>query len=73
MNIEADIKWIQSELNHVKDPELIEVFVKLLKQRKSAIHSRLELYNQELEAANSRIDAGNFITHEDLEREASGW
>lgn len=57
----------------MKDPTLIEIFVKLLKYRKSAIPSELEEYNRELGAANARIESGKFITQEDLEKEASKW
>jgi predicted transcriptional regulator len=73
MDIQAEIKWIQSELSKVKDPTLIEVFVKLLKNRKLAIESLLEEYNRELDEANARIESGKFITQEDLEEEASHW
>ncbi|MBK5277330.1 MAG: hypothetical protein JJE09_00555 [Bacteroidia bacterium] len=73
MDIQAEIKWIQSELGKVKDPTLIEIFVKLLKYRKSAINSELEEYNRELDAANARIESGKFITQEDLEKGASQW
>ena len=41
MDIQAEIKWIQSELSKVKDPTLIEIFIKLLKSRKSVIESSL--------------------------------
>jgi hypothetical protein len=73
MNIQAEIKWIQTELTKVNDPTLIEIFVKLLKNRQSAIESNLDEYNKELDEANSRIEAGKFITQEDLEKEASQW
>ena len=73
MDIQAEIKWIQAELNKVRDPSLIELFVKLLKYRKSAIESNLDEYNRELDEANARIESGKFITQEDLEREASEW
>lgn len=73
MDIKAEIEWIQSELNNVKDPSLIEIFVKILKYRRSAIESSLEEYNRELDDANTRIESGKFITQEDLEKEASQW
>jgi len=73
MDIQAEIKWIQSELNKVSDPSLIEIFVKLLKYRKTTIQSSLEEYNRELDEANMRIESGKFITQEDLEKEASQW
>lgn len=52
MDIHAEIKWIQSELSKVKDPTLIEIFVRLLKYRKSVIESSLDEYNRELDEAN---------------------
>ena len=37
MNIQAEIKWIQNQLNDVTDPDLITVFKTLLKYRKKRI------------------------------------
>jgi len=34
MDLQGDIKWIQNELNDVKDPKIIETFKKLLKNRR---------------------------------------
>jgi hypothetical protein len=73
MDIQAEIKWIQSELGKVRDPSLIEIFVKLLKYRKTAIESSLEEYNRDLDEANARIESGRFITQETLEKEATRW
>ena len=73
MDIQAEIKWIQSELSKVKDPTLIEIFIKLLKYRKTTIESSFEEYNRELDEANARIESGNYIIQEDLEKEASPW
>ena len=73
MDIQAEIKWIQSELSKVRDPSLIEIFVKLLKYRKSAIESSLEESHREFHEANARIESGKFISQEDLEKEASQW
>jgi hypothetical protein len=73
MDIQAEIKWIKSELNNVNDPTLIETFVRLLKKRKSMVEKKLDDYNRELDEANARIESGKFITQEDLEKEASQW
>lgn len=73
MDIQAEIKWIQSELSKVKDPTLIEIFIKLLKYRKTTVESSFEEYNRELDEANARIESGNYIIQEDLEKEASQW
>jgi hypothetical protein len=73
MDIQAEIKWVQTELGKVNDPGLIEIFIKLLKYRKSTIETQLDEYNRELDEANARIESGRFITQEDLEKEASQW
>lgn len=73
MDMQAEIKWIQAELDKVTDPALIDIFSRLLKNRKKLIDSALETYNRELDEANARIDSGRFITQEDLEREVSEW
>ncbi len=73
MDIQAEIKWIQTELNKVNDPTLVEIFVKLLKYRKSTVETWLDEYNKELDEANARIESGKFITQEDLEKESSQW
>ena len=33
----------------------------------------IEQYNKELDDAEARIDAGKYISHEDLEKEAKQW
>jgi len=73
MNIQAEIKWIQAELNELKDPALIEIFVRLLKYRKAFNEQTIDEYNRQLDEANARIDAGKFISQEDLEKESSQW
>lgn len=37
MNIQAEIKWIQNQLNDVTDPDLITVFKTLLNYQKKSI------------------------------------
>jgi hypothetical protein len=73
MDMQAEIKWIQSELMKVNDPTLIEIFLRILKKRKAGIESEIEDYNRELDEANQRISSGKFVTQEDLEKEASEW
>lgn len=33
----------------------------------------IEQYNQEIDAAMARIDAGQFVSHEDVEKESEQW
>ena len=73
MDTQSEIKWIQSEIGKVTDPAIIEIFVRILRNRKEAIISNLQTYNRELDEANARIESGKFITQEDLEKESSEW
>ena len=77
MNLQADIQWIQKELNEVQDPNLIEAFKSLLKYRKKRVVSYssidVEQYNKELDASEKEIEEGNFYTHEQVRKIASQW
>lgn len=78
MDLQGDIKWIQNELNDVKDPMLIEAFKNLLKYRrknKTTPYERIsvEQYNKELEASEKEIESGNFHTQEQVRKIASQW
>ena len=72
MDIQADIKWIQNELNKVNDPDLIEAFKRLLQFRKKTETFTLEQYNLDLKEAENRIDQGNFLTQEQVEKRLRG-
>jgi len=72
MDVQADIKWIQSELNKVNDPDLIEAFKRLLKFRKKTETVTLEQYNQEIKEAENRIEQGIFLTQEQVEKRLRG-
>ena len=75
MDLLADIKWIQEELQGVKDPALIEVFKSMLKYRRKVSSDRIsiEQYNNELEASEKEIEQGNFYTHEQVREMAKQW
>ncbi|MCE2936812.1 MAG: hypothetical protein ACK5V5_07955 [Cyclobacteriaceae bacterium] len=73
MDTQARIKWIQSELDKVNDPELIELLANLLRYRNSTVREDIATYNVELEKANSRVEAGHFITHEQVEDDSKKW
>lgn len=67
MDLHSDIKWIQNELNRVKDPELIELFKRLLLFRSKVDSVSLEDYNRELKEAEKRIEQGHFVLQTQLE------
>lgn len=75
MDLQAEIKWIQQELNNVKDPTFIEAIKNMLKYNKKVSSERIsiEQYNKELEASENEIEQGNFYTHEQVRERASQW
>ena len=50
---------------------LIKTFLRGRKQASQRIS--IEQYNKEIDEAMHRIDAGEFITHEDMEKESELW
>lgn len=75
MDIQADLKWIQQELNQVKDPIFIEAIKNMLKYRNKVSTERIsiEQYNNELEASEKEIEAGNFYTQEQVKESLKRW
>lgn len=75
MDVQAEIKWIQKELQDVKDPTFLKAIKNMLKYRKevSAQRISIEQYNNELEASEQEIELGNFSTHEQVQEKASQW
>jgi hypothetical protein len=73
MDLQANIKWIQNELNKVNDPALVQTLISILRNRNQHVNNFIDEYNREIDEANARIDSGAYISHEDLEKEASQW
>lgn len=77
MDLQAELKWIQKELQTVKDPTLIEAFKNMLKYRKNVIESSgrisIEQYNKEIDEAIEDIENGEFYTQEEARKIASKW
>lgn len=74
MDLQADLKWIHTELDKVKDPTLIKVFKNML-QYKINISERIDidLYNKEIDEAISRVEKGEFHTQEEAEKIMDKW
>ena len=70
MNIQADITWIKSELDKVRDPFLIEAFKNLLRYRENVVDREMEKMILEGE---QDIKNGNVISHSDLKKEMESW
>jgi hypothetical protein len=57
-------------LANIQDQNLIN---ELTKWKDSHYRISIDQYNRELEEANSRIDAGEFVTQEDVKKESKSW
>ena len=70
MNLQAEIKWIQKELQMVKDPTFIEAIKNMLLYRKKVSEGRvsIEQYNKEIDEAIQRVEQGEFYTQKEVDK-----
>ncbi len=75
MDIQAEIKWIQKELDNVKDETLLEAIKNILKYRKKVSSERIsiEQYNKEVNEAIARVENGEYYTQEEAEKIMDKW
>lgn len=78
MDLQAEIKWIQSELNEVKDPTFIKAIKNMIKYRRkvtalSTERITIEQYNNELELSEKEIESGHYYTQEQVQKIAGQW
>jgi len=77
MDMQADIKWIQAELETVKDPSLIDMLKRLIQYGKSKKEVEdeeiTEAQKQELDRRIEKIDQGKakFYTMDEVENRLS--
>jgi len=57
-------------LANLQDKKLID---ELMKWKESHGRVSIEQYNRELEEANARIDAGEYVSHEEVKRQSKSW
>lgn len=63
-----------TQLNDAEQKSVLQLIKTFLSSRKDAFTPQtIEEYNRELEEANQRIEAGHFISHEELEKEMKKW
>jgi hypothetical protein len=63
-----------TQLNAAEQMSIFQMIKTLSMSRKDDFKPQtLEEYNRELEEADRRIEAGHFITQEDLEKEMKTW
>lgn len=73
MNLQADIRWIQNEITKVKDPDLLDVFKRLLLFRKKHSAQTMEEYNQDIALAEQDIAEGRVYTQSQVEEKRNEW
>jgi site-specific recombinase XerD len=73
MDLQADIKWIQQEIEHIQDPDLIEAFKRMLKFNKKTQQKALELYNRDIELSERDIENGNTYSQDEIEEMRLQW
>lgn len=73
MNLQADIQWIQTEITKVKDPDLLEIFKRLLLMRKKHRAQTIEEYNRDIEEAEADIANGRVYTQSEMENLKQAW
>jgi predicted transcriptional regulator len=60
------LEWLAG----LQDQKLID---ELMNWKESHRRVSIEQYNRELEEANARIDAGEYVTHEEVKKESKSW
>ena len=60
------IEWLAA----LQDKSLIK---ELMQWKEDHQRVSVEQYNKELEEANTRIEAGDFVSHEDVVKESESW
>jgi len=66
MDINTERSLLIKELQQVED-------ISLLKAIKAMLHYGIDQYNRELDEAEAEMDRGEFVTHDELKRQAKGW
>ena len=73
MDIQADLKWIQQELESVKDPTLLDAIKNILQYRKRYEPQSIEDYNNDIELAEQDIKEGRIYNQNQIEQLRAQW
>ena len=76
MDVQANLKWIQQELESVEDPAFLMVIKNMLEYRKKMVQSQrisVEQYNKEIDEAIEDVKAGRVHTHEQVKETIKQW
>lgn len=72
MDFQSDIKWIQSEVEKVKDRHIVEAIKHILQYRKSRINEEMNL-NDALDGAFKDMEEGRITSHEEVRKKYDKW
>jgi predicted transcriptional regulator len=72
--LERELLQYIVQLNEAEKKSVLQMLKTFLKDREKK-HSRIsiEQYNKEIDEAVARVEAGEYYTHEDVERMAKDW
>lgn len=75
MDIQMRKTLLITRLEEIEDINLIKAIDSILDYAASEREGRasIEQYNRELEAANSRIEYSEHLSHEEVEKESTSW
>jgi|AVFP01.1.fsa_nt_gi hypothetical protein len=71
MDIQAEINWIQTELQKVRDPEIILAFKNMLKYRQKK--ESVVALDEALERALADKEAGRTTPHSEIKKKYEKW
>jgi hypothetical protein len=61
------------QLNETEKKSVVQLIKTFLKSRKELERISIEQYNKEIEEAESEIQRGDSLTHDDVVKMSSGW
>ena len=64
---------LETENNQAKKDEVLQLLEKMGVEYQTSERQSIEEYNREIEEAEAEIKRGEFITSEDLKKEARSW
>jgi len=73
MSTQADLKWIQQELENLKDPTLLDAIKNMLQYRKKTEPQTIEAYNHDIELSEQDIKEGRIYDQTQIEELKAQW
>ena len=77
MDMQADIKWIQTELERLQDPSLIHMLKRLIQYEKEQKFEPdkqfLDEYNESINRSVKQIEEGKYHTQSQMREKLAQW